>query len=367
MPSIMTTAAILKEDFRRFLETERAQPVQRNLFTGEPETVRVEVSPEMPDDETILDEGVSIVKTQDVAQLIVSGFGLFLGKKSERLTVRKDKNVLYQFPFFRIQDVVIASCGISISADLLEELCVRGIGLNFWGAAGKPYALISSPYLNATIQTRRDQLTAFHDSRGAEFCKAVVEGKVRNQEKVVRYFGKYLKKSDPERFDRVTGLADSLRGQWKKARGIEAGTIAEKRDVLMGIEGAAGRVYWQAVGEIIKSRTDFMGREHRGAADAVNAMLNYGYGILYGNVWGAVLNAGLEHAGLEPFAGFLHVDRSGKPSLVLDLVEEFRQPVVDRADGIWTQPGAKTKNGKPHVVPLSGDAIRILERLGKAA
>jgi CRISPR-associated protein Cas1 len=55
-------------------------------------------------------------------------------------------------------------------------------------------------------------------------------------------------------------------------------------------------------------------------------MLNYGYGILYGNVWGAILNAGL-----EPFAGFLHVDRPGKPSLVLDLVEEFRQPVVDRA------------------------------------
>jgi len=58
----------------------------------------------------------------------------------------------------------------------------------------------------------------------------------------------------------------------------------------------------------------------------VNACLNYGYGILYAQVWGAVMNAGL-----EPFAGFLHVDRPGKPSLVLDLIEEFRQPVVDRA------------------------------------
>lgn len=59
--------------------------------------------------------------------------------------------------------------------------------------------------------------------------------------------------------------------------------------------------------------------------DKVNSLLNYGYGILYSTVWGAVLNAGL-----EPFAGFLHTDRPGKPSLVLDLVEEFRQPVVDR-------------------------------------
>ncbi|MGQ9619150.1 MAG: CRISPR-associated endonuclease Cas1 [Candidatus Aminicenantia bacterium] len=51
----------------------------------------------------------------------------------------------------------------------------------------------------------------------------------------------------------------------------------------------------------------------------------YGYGILYSTVWGSLVNAGL-----EPFAGFLHVDRPGKPSLVLDLIGEFRQPVIDR-------------------------------------
>src|SRR5205823_7661479 len=83
--------------------------------------------------------------------------------------------------------------------------------------------------------------------------------------------------------------------------------------------------YWEAVTEIISQKVEFLGREHVGATDAVNSLLNYGYGILYAQVWGAVINAGL-----EPFAGFLHVDRPGKPSLVLDLVEEFRQPVVDR-------------------------------------
>src|SRR5207245_10394962 len=124
----------------------------------------------------------------------------------------------------------------------------------------------------------------------------------------------------------INTVADSLRAQWKKVRNIEGQAVDECRDTLMGIEGVCGRIYWEAVGEVIRGKTEFLGRAHRGAADAVNAMLNYGYGILYGNVWGAVLNAGL-----EPFAGFLHVDRPGKPSLVLDLVEEFRQPVVDRA------------------------------------
>ena len=101
--------------------------------------------------------------------------------------------------------------------------------------------------------------------------------------------------------------------------------IDDVRHQLMGIEGVCGRIYWDAVQVIVRDKAEFVGRATRGAQDEVNSLLNYGYGILYAQVWGAVLNAGL-----EPFAGFLHVDRPGKPSLVLDLVEEFRQPVVDR-------------------------------------
>lgn len=82
----------------------------------------------------------------------------------------------------------------------------------------------------------------------------------------------------------------------------------------------------QGVRTLVADHVPFETREHRGAPDPVNSALNYGYGILYTQVWGALMNAGL-----EPFAGFLHVDRPGKPSLVLDLIEEFRQPIVDRA------------------------------------
>ena len=63
--------------FQKFLEAERTKPVQRNLFTGDPEALRVEVPDQVPDDETVVDEGISLVKTEDMAQLIVSGFGLY--------------------------------------------------------------------------------------------------------------------------------------------------------------------------------------------------------------------------------------------------------------------------------------------------
>jgi CRISPR-associated protein Cas1 len=301
-------------------------PAQFNLFTGDPEPLPVEVPDPGMLRELRIDEGISLVKSDDTSQLILSGYGLFLAKKSERLIVRKGKDVVYQFPFFRIHEVVVASRGVSLSTDLIEELCTRGVRLSLLDSTGKPYALVTSPMLSATVQARREQILAFNDERGLSFARAIVVGKLRNQERLVRYFGKYLKQSDPERFAQLEGIARALRSLAGKAKGVGGEHVDVARQTLLGLEGSAGRLYWDGVKVIVSGRTEFMGREHRGASDSVNALLNYGYGILYAQVWGAVANAGL-----EPFAGFLHVDRPGKPSLVLDLTEEFRQPVVDRA------------------------------------
>jgi len=267
----------------------------------------------------------AVAKTADSAQVILSGFGIFLGKKSERMQVKTGKKAVYEFPLFRISEVIVASKGVSLSSDLLKEFCERGIRLTFVESSGRPYAMLSSPILTATVESRRQQLMAYNDSRGLEFGRLVVRGKIRNQRHLLLYFGKYIKQSDPERYETISEIANKLRKLETSARAIEGKSVEEKRNELMGLEGVAGRLYWQAVRSIIESRVEFMGRVHRGATDAVNSLLNYGYGILYAQVWGAVVNAGL-----EPFAGFLHVDRPGKPSLVLDLVEEFRQPVVDR-------------------------------------
>lgn len=299
---------------------------QFNLFTGEAEPLPIEVPDPRIARELRIDDGITLVKSDDTSQLIISGYGLFLGKKSERLIVRKAKNVVYQFPFFRIHEVVVASRGVSVSTDLLEELCERGVRLSFLDSRGKPYALLTSPMLSATVQARREQLLAFNDARGLAFARAIVVGKLKNQERLLRYFGKYLKQADPERFATIERIASGLAAQARKAKAVTGEHVGAVRQTLMGIEGNAGRQYWEAVKALLAGRTEFMGREHRGTAEAVNALLNYGYGILYSQVWGAVVNAGL-----EPFAGFLHVDRPGKPSLVLDLTEEFRQPVVDRA------------------------------------
>lgn len=334
---------------------------QFNLFTGAAEAIPIEVSePEEPGREIRVDDGIMLVKSEDGSQLILSGYGLFLSKKSERLLVRKGKDVIYQFPFFRLGEIVVGSKGMSMSSDFLEEVCARGIRLSFLDYTGKPYAMVSSPMLTATVQARREQILAFADKRGLEFSKAVVIGKIKNQERLLRYFGKYLKAEAEERFQRIDTIAGQLRALWKKVPGIDAASVNEARGILMGTEGTAGRLYWDAVKEIIGHRVEFFGREHRGASDEVNSLLNYGYGILYSQVWGAVLNAGL-----EPFAGFLHVDRPGKPSLILDMVEEFRQPVVDRTVIAFINLGTNVgmKDGLLDADTRKAIGDRIVERL----
>jgi CRISPR-associated protein Cas1 len=307
-------------------------------------------------------------------RIIIDQFGMTLGKKSERLIVRarsgelpkveyvsnqlqfpfmeeffdppfckpvivsdykgtseqKEKRssksrTVMEIPFFRVHEIVIASRGVSISTDLIEELCERGIRVTFLTGRGNPYAMLSSPMLTATVITRREQISAYWDERGLAFSKKIVAGKIKNQAALLKYFGKYLKSTDEERYEIVNAKAMSLTSLRRKVDKVEGGKIDDARHPLLGLEGTAGRIYWEGVSEVISDHALFTRREHRGATDPVNSMLNYGYGILYSVIWGAIVNAGL-----EPFAGFLHVDRPGKPSLVLDLIEEFRQSIVDR-------------------------------------
>ena len=115
----------------------------------------------VPDDAILPDDStVTLLATENGAQLLVAGFGLYIGKKGERIVVKKGGKVCAQIPFMRAQEVIIASRGVSFSSDLLEELCARGIRVGCMTSSGRPVALITSPLLTATVETRRRQLAA---------------------------------------------------------------------------------------------------------------------------------------------------------------------------------------------------------------
>lgn len=270
-------------------------------------------------------EGVQDPMTPDQGQIIVSEFGAFIGKKSERLMIKQGKDVVQQIPFHDVQSIIITGPGVSISTDVIQECMEHGIQIDFLTFSGKPYAKLTSPYLSGTVITRREQLLAYHEKRGLKLACAFIEGKLRNQHGLLHYFARYRKAEDPATFEAIAEMESKILEIAGELATIEGNCVDDVREQLLSIEGRAGAVYWEGIRKLLAGKIDFETREHRGASDPFNSLLNYGYGILYSTVWGAVVLAGL-----EPFAGFIHTDRPGKPSLCLDLVEVFRQRVVDR-------------------------------------
>lgn len=258
-----------------------------------------------------------------MSHLIISDYGRFLGKKSERLAIYEKGKIVEEYPLRDISQVTIAAMGVSVSADALLACTEFGIPINFITSAGKPYAVVSSPELTGTVMTRREQLKAYDDERGVHLAKSFVAGKINNQACLLKYYAKHRR--DTDSYQELMDKARTIEALEEEANDVSGRHVDEIRATLLNLEGRAAAMYWPLVGRIAVG-DEYLGREHRGASDPFNSCLNYGYGILYNQVWGSIVLAGL-----EPFGGFMHVDRPGKPSLVLDLVEEFRAPGVDRA------------------------------------
>lgn len=114
---------------------------QFNWISGKYDVVpeQLELDIPLPDDAVLPDDNtVTLLATENGAQLLVAGFGLYIGKKGERIVVKKGGKVCAQIPFMRAQEVIIASRGVSFSSDLLEELCARGIRVGCMTSSGRP-------------------------------------------------------------------------------------------------------------------------------------------------------------------------------------------------------------------------------------
>jgi CRISPR-associated protein Cas1 len=139
---------------------------------------------------------------------------------------------------------------------------------------------------------------------------------------------------------------------------LKDAALENTRNRIMGLEGTAGRAYFQCLSKILPERYQFPGRSRRPARDPFNAVLNYCYGILYSLVEKACILSGL-----DPYVGFLHTDNYNKKSMVFDLIEPFR--IFAEQTAVYLFTGKKMKddyfdateqavslntNGKPVVV-----------------
>lgn len=215
-----------------------------------------------------------------------------------------------------VDQVVIATGRASVTAAFLRVAAERGVDVvvdSGMGVASRLYP----PVVNRTVENRLAQYRAHGTRLAAMVSVELVYAKIYNQGAVLRY------------------LAKSLGEEWLRDRGYELGLLAEEAlgvgyegdwaGRLRAVEARAARLYWDTVAGLLPPGLGFNGRDQE-APDPFNAALNYGYAILYSRV-----DKALTLAGLDPYLGFYHALKSGRPSLALDYMEPYRAPAVDRA------------------------------------
>lgn len=236
--------------------------------------------------------------------------GARLEKEYQRLLVTRDDEVIMRVPIGRVTRVVlIGRAGATTAA--LHALLEAGIPLVLISRSGKLLGQLSPP-MPANLPLRQAQYRRDED---AAFCfrlaQCVVAGKLRNQRTLARRLARrhdYLEQQAADELDHSVDRAE------------KATDVA----VLRGIEGQAARVYFGLLRQAFEPQWQFKGRNRRPPRDPINALLSLGYSLLTQNMMSA-----LEIAGLDPYLGYFHAETYGRPALALDLVEEYRAPVVD--------------------------------------
>ena len=251
--------------------------------------------------------------------LQVAGYGVKLAVKNGGLILRDgDKGEQY-VPLSDIDMIIIHTSGVSITSSAIRTLIRAGIEVVFTDYRGDPIGILYTSEPTLTVETKRAQYHAYNTNMGVKLAVEFAASKMHNQALHLRRLHLSLReKILVVAADEITRLEGEL------LRGIASlDDLEEARVKIMQFEARAAREYWGAIARILPEDLGFHGRS-RDYADPVNQTLNYAYGILYSIAWRSLLLAGL-----DPYAGYLHVDRSGKPVLVFDYVECWRPVIVD--------------------------------------
>jgi group II intron reverse transcriptase/maturase/CRISPR-associated endonuclease Cas1 len=257
-------------------------------------------------------------------RLFVMAHGLYLCLvKPDSLAVKKRKVELAAFPLADLQLIYLQGIGLNVSVELQLALAERDTLVIFAPPVGQPLAFLT-PIHSHRAHLRGQQVLRREDPDLIAAGVAMVSAKTTNQAAVLRYFGKYKARQDPEGAEQLAGVAKAIRDLASRIESVDR-SAANLRAMVMGLEGQAASMYWQQLVRLVPEGLQFDGRAHENATDPLNQAVNYLYGILYGEVWRAITSAGL-----DPYFGLIHGSQRNQGSLVFDLIEEFRAPFADR-------------------------------------
>lgn len=252
--------------------------------------------------------------------LFVTTQGAYLNKEGETVVVSVKREKKLQLPIHTLGGIVCFG-QVSCSPFLMGFCAEQNVSISFLTEYGRYLAKVQGPVSGNVLLRREQYRQADAPETSARIARALIIGKITNSrtvlQRAIRDHG------DRMDVDAVQKAADELVGLLKSLR-----DETMSLDSIRGMEGRAGHVYFSVFDQLITAQKEdfqFRGRNRRPPLDHVNALLSFFYTLLCHDI-----SAALETVGLDPAVGFFHQDRPGRPSLALDMMEEFRPFLVDR-------------------------------------
>ena len=246
-------------------------------------------------------------------QLIINHKGAKLGVRAGRYRLRKGEDEQFVAPD-KVRSILMQP-GTSLTHEAVRLAIGQETEILFVDETGFPFARLWSHRYGSVSTIRKHQVSFSQGPAGLAWVQSLLARKCENQTVILSL----LQPEDVMRLPEVQAAVAQIEGYRAKMLAVQGEDISEVAATLRGLEGSSGRAYFQTLGRCLPPLYQFEGRSQRPALDMFNALLNYAYGMLYGVVEGALIQAGL-----DPYLGVLHRDMHNRPVLAYDMIEPFR-------------------------------------------
>lgn len=251
-------------------------------------------------------------------QIYLNTYGTYLHVKDEMFEIRvpvKDGEPNKQHIAAHKVSSIVMSTSAALSTDAVKLALMNNIDIIFTESDGHPIGRIWHSKLGSTTKIRKRQLETSLGKEAVTFTKAWISEKMNNQLEFI----KDLKKHRSQMADYLDEKINKIENLKVSVSNLQSDKIDDISDTIRGLEGTAGRLYFETINYVLPEQYRFEGRSMRPAKDAYNAFINYGFGILYSRVEKCLMLAGL-----DPYVGFLHRDDYNQKSMVFDFIEPYR-------------------------------------------
>ncbi|MBS4056308.1 MAG: CRISPR-associated endonuclease Cas1 [Bacteroidales bacterium] len=246
-------------------------------------------------------------------ELILNTFGTSLSRDNEAFVV-VHKDGRQRIPVIGI-DAIQISRGAQITSDAVLLAIEHEIAILFMNNSGMPVGRVWSSKYGSISTIRKGQLEFSFSSSAVEWIKKLIMEKIEGQQALLLSFVTTELRLE----NLVNSSVNKLEDYRNKINNLQGEIVPDIAPQLRGWEGVSSRIYFQCINQFLPEVYRFAERSQHPAMDIVNAMLNYGYGVMYGKIESALIKAGI-----DPYVGIFHRDDYNRPVLVFDVIERFR-------------------------------------------